>query len=106
MAGCVAIVVAMPFLMIYSTVIGAFAVMKLWAWFVVPTFGMSALSLPVAAGLRLVLEAFNGYRIQPDKKSDDELGPSGRLAVPVISQTAHAVFVLAAGWIIKTWWMA
>lgn len=33
----------------------AFVLVKLWAWFVVPTFGLPALSMKVAAGLSVAV---------------------------------------------------
>ena len=56
--------ISLPFTMMYH----AFVVAKLWAWFIVPTFGLDPLTLPVAYGLSLIA-SFLTY--QHDFSSDN-----------------------------------
>ena len=43
---------------IYSTVLSGWAIAKLWAWFIVTTFGLPHLTIPAAIGLAIMVEYF------------------------------------------------
>jgi hypothetical protein len=44
-----------------SAVINGFVLMLLWAWFIVPTFGLPMLSLATSIGLDLVVSLLTGH---------------------------------------------
>jgi hypothetical protein len=50
--------------MIAATIWEGFVIAKLWAWFVVPVFGLTALTIPVAIGLACLLSVFT-YQYTP-----------------------------------------
>ena len=54
---------------ITGTVWSGYVITLLWKWFVVPTFGLPLLSIPLAIGLALLLTMF---RTTPDSKPKQE----------------------------------
>ncbi len=48
----------------------AWAVTHLWWWFVVPTFGAPALSIPVVLGVRIMIGVFGFISRQPKTEDD------------------------------------
>lgn len=60
-----------PVLMGVSVVTSGYALTILWGWFVVPTFGAPALSIPVAFGLSLIV-SFMTHQESKSAKSDDD----------------------------------
>ena len=55
LAGCLAFPALIPVIMVYQ----AFVLTMLWEWFVVPTFGVSVLTLIPAMGIILVVRYLN-----------------------------------------------
>lgn len=56
-----------------SVLLNAFVLTTLWSWFVVPTFGLQGLSMPVAFGLGVILNlhlAPHFARVAQSKKLD------------------------------------
>lgn len=80
--GIIAVVVAM-------TLLRAFVLLKLWAWFVVPLFNLPALTIPYAIGLSLVVSMF----IIHATKDDDKKYWAGAIITPLVA--------LLIGWIVK-----
>lgn len=81
-------------------VVEGFVLMKLWAWFIIPTFGLPALSIPVAIGICLI----GGFltRQQLEQQGGDALDESVKLF-------GHGFFnaglILFVGWIVHTFFM-
>lgn len=46
-----------------------FVLMKLWAWFVIPTFGLPALTIPIAIGISLLV-GFLAHQMRSDSGKD------------------------------------
>lgn len=61
--GCLAWILGLPIMVgiiALDTILGAWALVALWDWFVVPTFGLHPLGFWVAAGLQLAYMALRG----------------------------------------------
>jgi len=85
----VVLIVAYPFAAMWHGFVGK----TLWGWFVVPTFGLPMLTLPVAIGLGLTISFWAvNVNVQPRYKEIVEL--------IAISATRPAVALLV-GWIVK-----
>ena len=85
----VALLVAYPFAAMWHGFVGK----TLWGWFVVPTFGLPTLALPVAIGLGLTLSFWVvNVNVQPRFKEITEL--------IALSATRPAI-ALFIGWIVK-----
>ena len=66
----------------------------LWSWFIVPTFSLPQLSIPVAIGLTLLVGMFKSYTVKREKKTSQE-SLTEAIAVVLIP-----LFVLFLGWIV------
>ena len=67
LGGLAAIVLAL----VWGAAWGGFTLSVLWGWFVVPLFGLPALSIAQAFGLALVVRSANGISSQSEKSKDD-----------------------------------
>lgn len=84
-----------------NCIIDGYVLMKLWSWFVVASFGAPAMSLPVAAGVGLIV-ALTTH--QTPQKFDEES------PIAALSRLGETLFVkpgllLFVGWVIKTYFM-
>lgn len=83
--------------MIISPIINGFVIMKLWAWFIVPTFDMNPLRVVEAIGLMFLV---NYIRMKRDKEAEKDkfweqlLANMGFLIL-------MAGFALLSGWIVQ-----
>ena len=77
-----------------------YALTILWAWFIVPTFGLPALNLPAAIGFAIVA-AYLTHQYMPKTKQE---GGKWDEMLRVLAHTAFKpAFALVAGWIVKQW---
>jgi hypothetical protein len=78
-----------------------FVLTKLWAWFVVPTFGLPMLTVPVAIGICLIA-AFLTHQQSFKVSSGDELKDA-------FNAWGYGIFVsltiFFVGWIVKSFFM-
>lgn len=99
-AGCLGYIVMLAFLMVVGIAAGAYVVMRLWEWFIVP-FGAQPLGLAHAAGLSLIAS----YLTSGLKKDNDDYDkkPIGEVLTRGLIKAALAfVFFLVAGGIIAS----
>jgi hypothetical protein len=71
-----------------------FTFSKLWEWFVVPTFSLPELTIPVAIGISMIV-SFLTYRY---KKGDDEEQSDREFAGRILACFVVPLFVLLFGW--------
>lgn len=71
------------------TCLRAFVLLKLWTWFVMPLFGLPALTIPYAIGLSLVVSLF----FHSTAKKEDK-----NFWVSAITSPLIALFI---GWIVQ-----
>lgn len=70
--GCFGMFIAFVVILVLSTVLGGWVMSILWAWFVVPTLGLPAISIVEAIGLTMAIRVLvNGYGSTSNKKYDD-----------------------------------
>lgn len=79
----------------YGVVLNGWVLSKLWAWFIVTTFGLPTLAVPEAIGLATVV-SFLSAKI--DRK-DDEI----HLGYITFMTTIKAFVFLGLGAIVKMW---
>lgn len=87
-------------LMFYFVVVNGYVGMKLWAWFVVPTFGLQALTLTQAWGISFIL-LFWTNQLANNKVTDGET-PSNDLLKQAIAPLITPWMVLFLAWMSKT----
>lgn len=83
--------------LIAAPIINGFVVMKLWGWFVVPTFEIHQLRLVEVIGLLFIVNfIIIGY-----KKTDPEEKPWEEFAKRIIFLIFAAAFMLFSGWLVS-----
>ena len=93
--------------------IDALVLKTLWGWFVVPTFGLPSLTVPLAGGLVAIgylisssgassSSAKRSSREEPTQRDPKEMRRSAEEArLAVLSFVVRPVLILAAGWLFK-----
>lgn len=94
--------IMMVFGFLYSVLVVGFVGMKLWAWFVAPTFGLKALTLVQAWGIALLMGLWTHQLHTPTNQ--DERTKSDKVSALVTSLLWPWVTLLFA-WIGKSWLM-
>ena len=85
-------------LMALSAMWKGYVLTVLWAWFVVPVFGLPALALAPAIGLSLVV-SFLTY--QHGVAQDDTGDFSDRIAKSVVNAMLWPAMALGIGWVVR-----
>lgn len=75
-------------------ILSGFVLKQLWGWFVVPTFGLPELSIPIALGLSLTVTMLTGA---PENKPKDE---QEEWWEPLLRLIAKPVIFLVYGFIV------
>jgi hypothetical protein len=82
----------------YSSFVCGFVGMKLWSWFVVPVFGLPALTWAQSYGISLVASLYTHQLFTPTNK--DEREPHEKISHGII-HFIHPWLILFIGWICK-----
>jgi uncharacterized membrane protein len=90
--GIVATFIVCAFL---SALYSGYVLSVLWAWFVVPTFGLPALTIPVAIGLALIVSFM--AKSDAEEKTDDEI--TSKIVSAVVKAILKPSFALLFGWV-------
>jgi len=83
--------------MIVAPIIRGYVVIKLWAWFIVPTFEMNELRLVEAIGIMFLI----GYLSANNNNNNNNKEFWERFAENIIFLLVLSGYVLFAGWIIQ-----
>lgn len=75
---------------VFTMLLQGFVLKVLWAWFVVPTFGLNGLSLAAALGLSMM----TSYLTHQYHKDDRSIGEQ------VLYSILECVIALVIGWVI------
>jgi hypothetical protein len=92
-----AVLLAMTPFVVAIALLRAFVLRKLWLWFVVPQFGLDALSYPAAIGVALVWSFLCPYPIDYAKEPEST---AAKRAVQTFAGPPLALFV---GWVVQHW---
>jgi hypothetical protein len=95
--GCLAIFALMP-LAIYTR---AHVLAALWAWFIVPTFGVKALSAATAYGIVLVLSV--AHQIPIPRSTKDDYTATSAVANYIGQAILVPLLALAFGYFLRGW---
>ena len=83
---------------VYSQILNGFAFSVLWGWFVVPTFGCVALTIPAAIGIAMTFS----YLAHGLKADDGKKPFSEKLIEAIIAGTLKPAFALLVGFVVKS----
>jgi hypothetical protein len=92
-----AVLLAMTPFVVAIVLLRAFVLRKLWLWFIVPQFGLDALSYPAAIGVALVWSFLCPYPIDYAKE------PDSTAAKRLVTTCAAPLLALFMGWIVQHW---
>lgn len=81
---------------VVTTLLNGYALSVLWGWFVVPAFGVPALSVPAAIGLAMVV----GMMAKQIEINDDDKDQAGKRLAAIFLKPLLALLL---GWIVKQW---
>lgn len=100
--GCIGGLIAAFGAIVAGIILEGFVIMKLWEWFIVPTFGFDTLELPVAIGISTLASVIQNYH-DHDKQNKDEgdnnlLKTYGKLFYISIGRPLVFLFI---GWIVS-----
>ena len=84
--------------LLWSAAWAGFTVSVLWGWFVVPIFGLPALTVAQAYGLALVIRLAQGVGGKYEKFQGDS---SEAMAVIALGQPLICGLALLSGWVAK-----
>lgn len=80
----------------YTNILNGWAVAKLWHWFIVPTFKLPELSIPIAIGVSLIV-TYLTIRISTKK---DERGYGEQMCLGFALGTIKPLCFVLMGWVI------
>ena len=80
-----------------AVVLDGFVLSCLWAWFVVPYFGVKALSVPFAIGLMLVVRKIWPHRDPPTTDTRTKSEKWTAALTPLV----NTLWVLLIGWVTR-----
>lgn len=88
-------VIALFILLVFGPVAYGYALSVMWAWFVVPTFGLPALSIPLAVGLAMTVRMVTNQS-ETSRNDGDEHPVAKAIAYGLLAP----MFGLFLGWIV------
>jgi len=89
-------------LWVYGYVLHGWVLTKLWAWFIVPTFALPALSLPAAIGVSVVVGFLTTHLSHADMAATPNTYIQSLITAFVFT-TCTALLSLIGGWIVQMW---
>lgn len=106
LAGCLGTAVALAILApltIIVVALQAFVLQQLWTWFVIPTFHLTALSIPTAIGLILILRIAKGDNVGYVKPFEEQSKAEKQQSIQQsIGSLLSPLFILFVGWLVKS----
>ena len=93
----IGIVATTILVVVFSIIYNGFALSVLWGWFIVPSLGAPALTVPYAIGVAMVV-AFLTEKIDLNKKDETPWGE--KLARSALFAVIRPSFTLFIGWIV------
>lgn len=95
-AGAIISILSSPFIYVWR----GYVLTILWGWFIVPTFGIKAITIPQAIGLSLIV-SFLTYQASKSVFADEE-EPKKSILQVILSFIIPATCLLI-GWIVNHW---
>lgn len=95
----IGIITSFTILTFLSAIWSGFVLCKLWAWFIIPTFGLPALSVGVAIGIALLINYLTAQPLS-NSKQDNGKSASEKLWEAILVPLLRPAISLLFGWIV------
>ena len=82
--------------MVLSPIVQGWIICKLWTWFIVPTFALPVLSIPVAIGIAVIASVIRGTT--PSSKEEEDFSTAKVLSRSIAHRLVIPFMSLAFGW--------
>jgi len=92
--------VLIPLVITISSIINGYVFSTLWGWFIIPIFGLTALSIPQAIGISMIV-SFLTYQFQPSNKQNTKEDDQKDMITRILHLVLYPITVLAVGYIVK-----
>lgn len=86
------VMTSMLALIAISAMLRGYVLSVLWGWFIVPTFGLPGISIPIAIGIAVIL-SFTTHQLNVARETQTT-------GDRVFNAVVHPLFVLFIGWIV------
>ena len=83
-------------LMVLSAIFSGYALSVLWSWFIVPTFGLPAISIPVAIGISIIV----GYMSRSVTEKDEDESFGDIMTKGIITAITKPAMALLIGYVV------
>lgn len=97
---CLGAFAALPIIFAVSWVCEGYVAKQLWAWYIVPTFGLPLISIPQALGIAFLWSLFSPT---VESKKDDSKSIGEAVGKSLVYAVIKPAMTLAAGWIVLHW---
>ena len=85
-----------------AILVRAWVLTELWGWFIVPTFGVAAINMPVALGISLTVALFTQH-LQHDKTEENPPTTVAGILGHILGKAIFAPLITwVFGWIIQS----
>jgi len=85
-----------------NSVLNGWVLTKLWAWFMVPTFGLPELGIVPAIGLSMIIGYLTQHATSSKSSDEDKYKSSGQRIAEAIGKAIFVpLFYLFIGWIVS-----
>ena len=88
--------------MLYGIWATSFVIYHLWQWFIVPTFGLHALTYAQSYGIALIVGFLTYHHVF---KTSDDTRSGKTQAIEVLTVLFHPWITLFIGWLVHAYWM-
>jgi len=89
--------------LVTATLWRAYVLVIMWGWFVIPTFALPVLTLPVAIGLMFILNMVKGVTLKHNMKNVPSKEIAERTMTEVVMSYLIPAMTLFFGWIVTFW---
>jgi hypothetical protein len=90
--------IALPVIVVFSSVVNGFVLTILWKWFVIPVFSLPALNIPQAIGISMVIAFLTHQRV---KNKDDNKEVFELWLSLFFYSVFYPLLVLGISWIVQ-----
>lgn len=85
---------------VIGSIVYGWALSLLWSWFIVPTFGLTPLSIPVAIGLALIV-SFMTYQYDSASENNKKKKMEEIVVSAIVYCLARPVIIVLFGFVVK-----